>query len=244
MLTKEELAALPPKAKRDATLLELYREHEYLTAYALHTDRRVAREGHEVAAGADASRDNWDSHGNLQRDFLLSQGLLPGHRLLDIGCGAGRLARKVCPILEPGQYHGVDLSAAALSAARRLADTEGWAMYAPCFWLKSVPGSVGGFMFIWAHSVFTHLPPEMIEAVMRDAAGRLAQDGRFYWSYMPSETTERYGLTQYRATLDVYVGCAHRAGLTFEVVPDWVRSAGHEPGRWSYGQNVAVSRRA
>jgi SAM-dependent methyltransferase len=241
-LTSEELAKLPDKAKRDPAIVALYQEHDYLTAYALHTDRRVLAEGHEPAAGADASRNNWDSHGELQRDFLLNMGLQPHHRLLDLGCGAGRLARKIVPHLEVGNYHGVDISAEALSAARHLADEEGWAHYRPGFWWRSVPRLVRPFDFIWAHSVFTHLPPTLIAEVMSEAARMLKPEGRFYWTFIPSPTTTRYGLMQFRTSLEVYRDCAITAGLISEEVPDWVRVAGHEPGRWSYDQSLAVSR--
>lgn len=244
-LTEAEIAALPPKAKRDPDVLQLYREHDYLTAYGLHTDRRVRTEGHEPAIGVDASRDNWDRHGDLQLDFLILRGLKPHHRLLDIGCGAGRLARKVVPYLEEGNYHGTDLSKQAIAAARDLSLAEGWSDSSPWFWCPDITGDLAEpFDFIWAHSVFTHLPPDKIEDVMCGAFRRLTRAGEFYWTYVPSETTERYGLTQFRATTDVYRACAERAGFTFEEIPEWVRAAGYEPGRWSYGQSVALSRRA
>jgi SAM-dependent methyltransferase len=241
-LTSEELAALPEKAKRDPAVVDLYRENDYLTAYALHTDRRVLKEGHEPAAGADASRDNWDRHGELQRDFLIHAGLKPEHWLLDLGCGAGRLARKIVPYLEIGHYHGVDISAASLEAAHKLARTEGWLERAPLFWIDHVPPVAESYDFIWAHSVVPHLPPPLIAELMVEAARLLKLGGVFYWTYVPSKTTARYGLTQFRTALDVYQACTAQAGLTFAEVPDWVRAAGYVPGRWSYGQSLAVSR--
>ena len=242
-LTADELAALPAKAKRDPEVVKLYQSHDYATAYALHTDRRVLSEGAATAAGADASRDNWDTHGDLQRDFLIHSGLQPHHRLLEIGCGGGRLARKIVPYLEIGHYHGVDISSAAIDAAADLALEEGWAWHLPTFW-QHIEVAPLSFEFIWAHSVFTHLPVPMIEQVMREAGRRLASSGSvFLWTYIPSNQTERYGLTQFRTTLEDYAACAARAGLTFDEVPNWVRATGYEPGRWTYGQSVAVSRR-
>lgn len=245
MLTEEELAALPPKAKRDPEVVDLYRELDYLPAYARHTDRRVALEGHQAAAGADASRDNWDSHGDLQRDFLLNMGLRPHHRLLELGCGAGRLARKIVPHLQDGHYHGVDISTAAIECAKDLAMRERWDRHHPRFWVRNVPpGLAGSFHFVWAHSVTTHLPPPLITELFTQAAGAMVENGVFYWTYLPAERDERYGLTQFRTTLATLRQCTERAGLTFDEVPDWVRLAHYEPGRWSYGQSLAVSRRA
>ena len=244
-LTADELAALPPKARRDARVVAIYVEQDYLTAYAMHTDRRVLTEGAGPAAGADASRNNWDSHGELQRDFLISQGLRPEHCLLDIGCGGGRLARKVVPYLYPGNYHGVDLSQAALLSARRLARDEGWDSQRPRFWRAKVDKAFAGtFDYLWAHSVVTHLPVPMIEGLMLEAAALLVRGGAFYWSYVPSAETVRYGLTQFKTTLEDLRACANRVGLTFQDVPDWVETAGYVVGRWSGEQRVAVSRHA
>jgi SAM-dependent methyltransferase len=245
MLTPEELAELPPKARRDLEIVDLYLEHDYLTAYALHTAQRIVHEGYEAAAGADASRDNWDSHGNLQRDFLLNMGLQPHHRLLEVGCGAGRLARKIVPYLGRGQYHGVDLSEAAVESAIELSVSEGWSHHDPQFYVGQVADlRAGSFQFAWAHSVTTHLPPTLITNLFSQVAAAMVGNGVFYWTYLPAERDERYGLTQFRTTVATLRRCAEDAGLTFDEVPDWVRLAGYKPGRWSYGQSIAVSRRA
>lgn len=241
-LTTAELEALPAKSRRDPAVVALYREHDYLTAYGLHTDRRVRMEGYAPAAGADASRDNWDSHGALQRDFLVRvAGLKPWDYLLDFGCGGGRLARQVTAYLEPGHYHGVDLSAAALEAARGLARLEGWGERAPTFWLREIQDSGLRFDLVWAHSVFTHLPPELIVKTMCDVSQLLKPGGAFYWTYLPATETVRYGLTQFRATEVVLRECAERARLSMTEIPDWVRRAGHMPGRWAGEQLLAMS---
>lgn len=243
-ISDRELAALPGKAKRDAEVVRLYREHDYLAAYAAHTDLRVLREGYQPAAGADASRNNWDSHGNLQRDFLLCRGLQPHHRLLEVGCGSGRLARKVVPYLEEWRYSGIDISVEAIAVAMSLSVIEGWHVKRPKLYAAEVASlpPMSPFDFVWAHSVFTHLPVPMIEDVMREVVRRLAPGGAFYWTYLPGDVTERYGLTQFRTSEADMRACAERAGLSFEPVPDWVRVAGHEPGRWSGEQLVAVGR--
>src|SRR5919108_2955123 len=101
-LTNAELARLVDKSSRDPDVVRLYEEHDFLDAYALHTDQRVANDPHAAIGGL------WEEYGELCRDYLIAQGLLPEHRLLDFGCGTGRLARKVVPYLEPGRYFGVD----------------------------------------------------------------------------------------------------------------------------------------
>jgi hypothetical protein len=46
----------------------------------------------EVAAGRhrESVGGLWDEIGELQADFLMSRGLRPHHRLLDIGCGRAK----------------------------------------------------------------------------------------------------------------------------------------------------------
>jgi SAM-dependent methyltransferase len=46
--------------------------------------------------------------GRFRFDFLVANGLTPRDRLLDLGCGAGRLGIWLIPYLDPGHYFGVD----------------------------------------------------------------------------------------------------------------------------------------
>lgn len=238
-LTAEELAAMPAKTKKDPTTLALYQEHDFLDAYALHTARRIDLTGYKAAVGADEH--NWDSHGELQRDFLISQGLRPTHSLLDIGCGTGRLARKVVPYLDPGGYVGVDISIHAIAEAQRLKNEEGWDDREPEFWVGDIREK-RRFDFIWSFSVFIHLPQDIMESVMRRAAAAMHSDSRFFWAYVPEPKAYRSGVKQFRHTLEDYRGAAVQVGLTFDEVPDWIVKAGYEPGRWSGHQRMARSR--
>jgi SAM-dependent methyltransferase len=232
-LTKAEIAAMPEKARRDTETLAIYQEHDFLDAYALHTARRIERTGYKHAIGGG---DNWDSHGNLQRDFLISQGLKPQHRLLEIGCGTGRLARKVVPILHPGNYTGVDIAASALKAAVQLAVDEGWLSRLPYF-RGDIPSHLP-FDFIWAFAAFIHIPQDVMESTMRRAAAVMHKDSRFYWSYIPSAKTERAGVKTFRRTVADYRRAAEQAGLTFADVPNWCGKESRETGY----QKLAVSR--
>lgn len=235
-LTDAELRAMPPKAVRFADEVALYREHDFLTAYGMHTDKRIRETGPKAAIGGG---DNWNEHGRLQFDFLRRRGLTPDHRLLEIGCGTGRLARHVVPFLDPGHYVGVDISADAIREATVLSGIEGWGVRYPEFLHLSWPRAK--FDYLWAFSVFIHLPPAEIVRAMRAAAACMHPSSSFYWSFVPEAVDARTGLKQFRATLKTYQRCAADAGLTFDEVPNWVTAAGHQPGRWSGAQRVAAS---
>src|SRR4051794_14007689 len=56
----------------------------------------------------------WDELGELQLRFLVEHGLQPGHRLLDMGCGALRGGVRFVEYLDPGHYYGVDVNQSLL----------------------------------------------------------------------------------------------------------------------------------
>lgn len=223
-LTVEELAALPAKAKVNPAVVDLYLEHDFLTAYAKHTDMRVA----ESPEGAIGAPSEWESHGDWQRDFLISQGLAKSEWLLEIGCGTGRLARKIVPWADGGTYWGVDISEQALSHARALAVKEGWYGKGAEF-TTTIPTFV--FDFIWSFSVFIHLPADAMRDVFRECAKRMGENSRFYFSYVPEVADARTGLKQWRHTLGTYKNACRDAGLSFKDVP------------WPHQQRIALARR-
>jgi SAM-dependent methyltransferase len=239
-LTDKELAEMPAKSTRDAEVTALYQAHDFIDAYALHTARRIEQTGYRAAIGGG---DNWDEHGTLQRDFLISQGLKPHHKFLDIGCGTGRLARKVVPYLDRQRYLGVDIARAAIESACRVMADENLSYKCPAFWTGEIPLD-RQFDFIWSFSVFIHLPQGIMESVMARAAAVMHADSRFYWAYAPEPKSYRSGMKQFRHTLKDYQTAAANSGLTFEDVPDWIAKAGHTQGRWSGSQRVALSKLA
>jgi SAM-dependent methyltransferase len=97
-----------------------------------HADWRQLRDG--IASEADPPRADYrrylaeDHHrlygrpwsiGRSYFEFLREQGLRPDHRVLDFGCGAGRIGIWLVPYLERGHYVGVDHHWMALDAFAR-----------------------------------------------------------------------------------------------------------------------------
>ena len=62
----------------------------------------------------------WDEMGQTQLDFLVSQGLTPEQRFLDVGCGSFRAGRFLVRHLDPGNYYGIDISADVIETGYRV----------------------------------------------------------------------------------------------------------------------------
>jgi SAM-dependent methyltransferase len=183
----------PASARIDAD----YRERDYLTAYALHTDRRVERDPRAAIGG------RWLEMGLLQFGFLVANGLRPSSTLLDYGCGTLRGGRHFIRYLDVGNYVGVDLSTRALDYARRLVEKEGLAEKRPRLIHNDAPTApfscVAGhtFDFILAQSVVTHLPMDVAEAILADVGHIMKETSTFFFTYNDRETYARKGRKGY-----------------------------------------------
>jgi SAM-dependent methyltransferase len=120
--------------------------------------------------------------------------LRPTDRVLDVGCGIGRVARPLTRVLTaPGSYDGVDIVEFSIDWCNRHY-TETAApfrfqhsnihntAYNPGGTLKATdytfPYADGSFDLIMAVSLFTHLVPESAEHYLAEAARVLAPGGR------------------------------------------------------------------
>lgn len=131
---------------------------------------------------------NWDEMGDLQRDFLISQGLQPNHRLLDIGCGALRLGSKVVDYLDPAGYCGCDLVTELIDLGYdqeltaeqrlRLPRTNLWTTDRFDLGPMASPAD-----FAMAQSVFSHLPPAYLRLCLSNLAEKTMPGARFFATF-------------------------------------------------------------
>lgn len=130
----------------------------------------------------------WEEVGGLQLDFLISQGLKPEHRLLDIGCGSLRGGVKFVRYLQAGHYAGSDLNESLLNAGYDIELVrEGLAHKLP----RSNLVANGDFDFSWcpmrfdfalAQSVFTALPLNYLRICLERLAPFVVSGGKFFVS--------------------------------------------------------------
>lgn len=220
MLDPKEVALFKDKDSARPEYRKLYEELPFIEAYAKHTDMRIAKDGPELAIGAkrDGQQD-WDKHGKMQLQFLIDRGMHRLCRLLDIGCGTGRLAEQAIPMLPMRGYLGIDISESAIKCASE----REWRGKEPEFirgdgTLTAAKGRK--FDFIFAHSVLTHLPPDCVHGLFKDLAAM--EFGQFFFTYKESKQAQRSGLKQFQYPKAWLANTAKLYGLKAEADPmEW-----------------------
>jgi SAM-dependent methyltransferase len=123
-----------------------------------------------------ATRAEYEILGRGKCASLVAMGLGPNSRVLDIGCGTGQLTEALVPILSPeGLYYGTDVAELAVEFCRTK-------FLRPQFhFIKNdhatIPIDGVEFDVIYLGSVFTHMFPKDIGAMLADIRRLLADSG-------------------------------------------------------------------
>jgi SAM-dependent methyltransferase len=131
----------------------------------------------------------WDEMGLLQFEFMRARGLRPGHRLLDLGCGALRGGVHFARYLEPGRYHGHDNNQSLLDAGYEIElANAGLQARVPrgnlsCSADFSLPVDDDWFDFGIAQSLFTHLSFNSIRRCLETVAPKFRVGGVLFATY-------------------------------------------------------------
>jgi SAM-dependent methyltransferase len=155
----------------------------------------------------------WEEMGRHQLDFLVGQGLRPGDRLLDVGCGSLRGGLHLIGYLDPGGYYGIDTSPLLLAAGRRELVAAGLEARRPTL-LEDSDFAFGRFGttfdVLLAQSLFSHLPINSIQRCLIEAVRVLRPDGCFYATFFEGPD----------ARIDQAPVRRHRPDATFATYPD------------------------
>ena len=158
-------------------------------------------------------------------EYLKQHGLKPESRMLDYGCGILRLGLVAIPYLVNGTYVGIDISAGRLERGRQLLRKSGikdehYKLHEvnDCS-LKEVAGQQ--FDFVWAKSVFTHMPTSDIETMLIALKPRLAAGGQFYFTFSQSDSPQRKTIKDFYFPVDMMRAICESCGYEFSVQDDW-----------------------
>jgi hypothetical protein len=129
----------------------------------------------------------WDRIGKLQFDFLIKNGLQPDHYLLDIACGSLRGGVHFIPYLEVGRYLGIDKEPDLIRAG--IHNELGPKLYEskrPQFVISNT-FEFAKFTarpdYALASSLFTHLPPVMINDCFKKLRTVIRESGVFFATF-------------------------------------------------------------
>ncbi len=185
--------------------------------------------GPEAAVGGrTANRASWLRLGQMQFDYLLAHGLVPGMRMLEIGCGNLRAGRLLIDYLDTGNYYGIDISPDILVAAlETIAD---YGLQAKLPRLALVDDLKLGFLpdqafdVVHAHSVFSHSPIEVIDECLQHVGRIMAPGGFFDFTFDRTEGAEHHVLREdfyYRP--ETLIALAAKNRLRARFLEDWER---------------------
>src|ERR1700730_8445303 len=175
---------------RDAVLRLRNRDHVSYYRAVMKSDAARSDEG---AVGSQ-THESWLKIGQMQFDYLVSHGLKPGMRMLEIGCGNLRAGRQFIDHLDAGDYYGMESSPHIRRAAQcTLAEVGLQAKLPPLTLVQDLKLAflpAGHFDVVHAHSVFSHSPIEIIEECLAHVGRIMKPDGFFEFTYDLTEGAE------------------------------------------------------
>lgn len=141
--------------------------------------------------------DGFEEIGAMEAALVRHYGLPQDGRLVDVGCGAGRLARPLSGWLKGG-YLGIDLVPDLVAHARKIAGRPEWRFEVIDH--IAIPEADGAADMVCFFSVLTHLMHEQSYWYLEEARRVLKPGGRIVFSFL--EFREPGHMPVFKATLD------------------------------------------
>lgn len=153
--------------------------------------------------------ETFEQAGREELIALLSEGLNPESKVVDIGCGCLRTAYWLVRFLDPGCYHGIEPARQRVEyGLRYLFTPQEVALKEPRFDFNSqFDSSVFGarFDFFLARSIWTHASKRQIEATLDSFIRDSISTSVFLTSYLPARSAEE----DYQG--DRWIGTSHES---------------------------------
>ena len=158
------------------------------------TESRIRESGHRKVVGG-----MWEEVGQLQRSFLISQGLSPKSMMLDVGCGALRGGIHFVDYLNAGNYFGIDNNQPLMDAGFEIELPKvGLQEKLPrsnlfCCRDFDARGFGVSFDFALAQSVFTHIPLSEIKLALSSLSPVMKPGGKFFATFFNTGDADAAG---------------------------------------------------
>ncbi len=216
----------------------------YGASYRRAVRRQLALRGH---AGFEAAVGGYLQFiGGLERDAVDAAGLPADGFLIDIGCGAGRLAAALRdrPAL---RYLGLDVSPELLAEAKRRTERPDWRFEIVREAVIPAMDSCANMAALF--SVITHLPPDETRRYLRECKRTLRPGGAALVSFLdPAIPAHRAHIRpRWIEAILTRIGWASNVATSTDEIRAWTAEAGLDVERIEspsvLGQSMAVLRK-
>lgn len=180
----------------------------------------------------------WNEIGNLQIEFLKAEGLLPNHRLVDVGCGSLRGGVRFVRYLDRGNYYGLDINTSLIEAGKKELAQEGLMGKQPTLLVndKFEMSRFGvSFDYAIAVSVFTHLYMNHIARCLVEAKRVLKPHGKLFATFFeapapvhlepiehdPGKVITNFDSDPFHYSFSEMERLSEAVGLSVEYLGDW-----------------------
>jgi len=134
--------------------------------------------------------------------FLKEMGLKPHHKILDIGCGGGRLGYELINYLEDGNYYGFDKEKGWIEKFKMAVLSNNLSVKNPTIELGDFTTNFGDveFDYVYGYSVFTHINSTLIKQFFKNFDLNIKNSKIFVTGYfsLPVDKTENIGAKHQR----------------------------------------------
>jgi SAM-dependent methyltransferase len=178
----------------------------FLAGYLPSLPQAVLDPGTSGASGPAAIEAGFEAYKIIRRELRKhGRPLEPSDRVLDFGCGWGRIIRYFTHDVMPENLWGIDISAAAIEACR---ETNRWARFEQNSPLPPCRFDDDTFDLIYAYAVFSHLSERSHLAWLEEFERILKPGGVFISTTLPRHFAEN---------------CSRLARDDPEALPEWQR---------------------
>ena len=165
-------------------------KHDFRSGYELLVRKRVRQHGPQKGAERSVG-DEFHGMGQLQLLLLQHYGLRPDESVVEVGCGAGRLAVHLARYLK-GTYRGFDVVPYLVRHAQRITRNDRFSFAVADGW--TIPLAEGTTDRVCAFSVLTHLLPEHGFRYLREMRRVLRPGGQGVVSFLDIEIPQTWPL--------------------------------------------------